>query len=212
MIYVQGPDVVFRKVDECDLADLAELRSEEWRNFHRVRFVGDRDQADWFDSTRGSHDQIHLVAIRDYDAVPFGMEQMVGVRYGVFSLTNVDWISRVATATWGVFKGHRGHGLGKKIVAAGVEVAFQVFNLRRIECEILAHNLPSIQVAVAAGFECEGVKRQAVWKPGGYVNSHVFGLLRDGHTNAGDCVPLSELSASQDGPSEEEAISEEVIV
>jgi len=221
VIAVMGPNVVFRKVDECDLGHLAEIRNDEWMSFHKVRLVGGQDQLDWFDKTRNANDQLHFVAMRldeamaervpyhgaRYDAMLAGGDP----RFGVFSLTNIDWLSRVATATWGVFKQHRGHGLGKRLVEAGVALGFQLFNLHRMECEILENNKASLAVAAAAGFEREGLKRRCVWKPDGYLDSYVLGILSEDTEAMARCVPVSTLETDADAPGGDE-VAKEVVV
>jgi len=97
--------------------------------------------------------------------------------FGLYILDNIDWINRSYSMSYGVFKAERGNGYGSKLVQAGVDFSFEVMNFRRIECEVLANNLPSVRCVEKAGFVQEGVKRKAVYRCGNDINSVVYGIL-----------------------------------
>lgn len=71
----------------------------------------------------------------------------------------------------------RGQGLGVEACGALVAHGFQALNLNRIQCGTFATNAGMISTARKLGFEQEGVRRQAAFKDGSYVDVVEFGLL-----------------------------------
>ena len=60
---------------------------------------------------------------------------------------------------------------------------FKALNLRRIGCGTYANNIGMQRVAKALGMKKEGIRRQAVFKNGQYVDLIEYGLLRDEYKN-----------------------------
>jgi RimJ/RimL family protein N-acetyltransferase len=99
-------------------------------------------------------------------------------RVGLFIIDGLDWPNGSCGLSWGVFKDCRRKGYGTTLVQVGVDFCFEVLNLRRVECEILHFNVPSMRCADKAGFVHEGTKRQTVFRCGQEIHSHIYGLLR----------------------------------
>ena len=51
--------------------------------------------------------------------------------------------------------------------------------MHRIDAEVLVNNIASQKVADFAGYIKEGLRRQVSWKCGKYIDSIVYGLLRE---------------------------------
>ena len=60
---------------------------------------------------------------------------------------------------------------------------FEALNLRRIGCGTYANNIGMQRVAIAIGMKKEGVRRQAIFKDGQYLDLIEYGLLRDEYKN-----------------------------
>jgi RimJ/RimL family protein N-acetyltransferase len=73
----------------------------------------------------------------------------------------------------------RGQGLGEEACRAIITHGFRALNLHRIECGTFATNRGMISTATRLGFTQEGVKRQAIFKEGAYIDVVQFGLLVD---------------------------------
>lgn len=165
-------NIDLRKLREDDLNLLFALKSESWGSTHRISILTMEDQVRWYKSLDPDvHCPKNLVLV----ASPVKS----GERIGIFKIFNIDWVSRTADVAWDVFKSYRKKGYGKKLVSAGSSFCFNVFNLHRLNCEILDINVPSSKCAIHAGFKKEGVKRQSVIKYGRYTDSIVYGLLAD---------------------------------
>lgn len=98
---------------------------------------------------------------------------------GNIALQRINWIHRSAQfaillgdrGQWG-----RGHGLeaGRLIVRHG----FAAMNLNRIECGTYETNVGMRKLAAALGMREEGVRREAAWKDGRFLDVVQFGVLR----------------------------------
>lgn len=167
----QTQDLIFRKVNQYDLDDLLRFKKDSWAFTHHVSFLNECDQQKFFQSNQGDVTQpnnvIFVACESNFDPI------------GIFWVKNIDYISRSADASWGLYSPFRGKKLGYKLVKGGSNICFQVLNLRRISCEILSNNIASMKCAVSAGFVQEGTKRESVFKQGKYVDSMVFGLLSE---------------------------------
>ena len=71
----------------------------------------------------------------------------------------------------------RGKGLGEEACRALISHGFKALNLRRIQCGTLATNHGMVALALKLGFVQEGVRTQAAFKSGAYVDVVEFGLL-----------------------------------
>ena len=74
---------------------------------------------------------------------------------------------------------NRGKGLGTFAVKALCYHGFYNLNLHRIEIVTLSSNLRAQRVYEKVGFVREGVKRQARYKDGAFVDAYMYSLLKD---------------------------------
>jgi putative acetyltransferase len=72
----------------------------------------------------------------------------------------------------------QGRGIGRRLLAALLDLADNYLGLIRVELEVLADNAPAIRLYESAGFEHEGRKRSAVLRQGQYVDVLVMARLR----------------------------------
>ena len=97
--------------------------------------------------------------------------------YGGFNLYSHDRIARVAGVSG--FTALKKLGYPELLWQTGVDYLFEVFNLHRLETEVLAYNIPSLKLCVEyTGFQIEGVKKESCYKLGRYHDSIQLGLLR----------------------------------
>ena len=161
-----------RKLCKGDLCHLKKLKDESWFATHTVAIVNKCDQHRWFESLDTNvGNPRNLMMIAECDGTPVG----------IFKISSVEWINRTADVAWDIFQEERGKGLGKRLVAAGVDFCFSILNLRRLDAEILENNAPSQKCAEAAGFELEGRRKKAVHcreAKDSYVDSLIYGCIR----------------------------------
>ena len=73
----------------------------------------------------------------------------------------------------------RNRGIGTFAVSEMLKHGFGDMNLNRIELEVLASNSRAIHLYHKLGFSEEGLKRQAAYKEGSYVDVICMALLRE---------------------------------
>lgn len=74
---------------------------------------------------------------------------------------------------------YRAHGVGNALMAAMVEWARPHPVIRRIELTVFIHNRRAINLYLKHGFVFEGVKKQAYFKYGQYVDAYAMALVFD---------------------------------
>jgi RimJ/RimL family protein N-acetyltransferase len=142
---------------------LLDLKNESWWGTHTALFANMRDQKRWFENLG---DKQVFTAVRDEPV-------------GVCVLSDMDPISRKASISGSIFKEFRNNDIPRTAFEAGVDFAFEMFNLNRLEAEVLECNYSAQLLEVKIlGFVIEGKKRMAVYKAGRYYDSIVLGLLR----------------------------------
>lgn len=172
-------NLVFRKVERQDLKRLLLLKRETWPVTHTTAILNMEDQERWFESLdHDVHCPRNLVLIIERPAKT-AEDTLYEAQIGVFKIFNINYVNCSANVAWDVFRSMRGQGLGKVLVRGGVRFCVEVLGLRRLDAEILVHNKVSEKCALAAGFVKEGVRRQAVFKSGGCVDSVIYGYLRE---------------------------------
>lgn len=164
-----------RKIEKEDLPSLSVLKGESWMSTHQKSILNKENQEAWFGNLDNNpHSPSSLILI----AETVSPHMAISNNIGCFKISDIDYINRSANVGWDIFEKHRGKGLGKRLVVAGSTFCFDILNLRRLDAEILSTNKPSQKCAISAGFEQEGVRREAIHKPDGYVDSQIWGLLK----------------------------------
>ena len=163
----------FRKLEEYDLDLLLSLKRESWFGTHSVSFLNRAAQKKWFDSldNHPTHPSNLILTVADEHA-NYGT-------VGFFKIFNISWQNRSADVGWDVLLPHRGKGHGHKIVKGGSNLCFELLNLRRLNAEILSSNVASRRCAETAGYVLEGTKRAAVERDYVYIDSQMWGLLKN---------------------------------
>lgn len=97
---------------------------------------------------------------------------------GIGAEPHDDILAGSAEVGW--WLGHRFWGRGITAVAASrfIEYCFQDLGLDRVEAGVMRSNPASARVAEKAGFQLEGVAKQAYLKNGERIDRLLFGLVR----------------------------------
>lgn len=102
---------------------------------------------------------------------------------GHVGLYNID--HRVSAAEFAIMLGDKnswGKGLGTTITREVVRYGFDWLKLNRIELSVLTTNPRAMHIYSSIGFNQEGVKRQAQYKNGQYLDVQLMAILRDEFT------------------------------
>jgi len=98
---------------------------------------------------------------------------------GNIGLLDIDWIAR--SANFVILLGDKAYwnkGVGSDAGLALVRYGFERLNFHRIYCGTSADNLGMQGLARRLGMQPEGIRRQAAYKMGRYVDLMDFGVLR----------------------------------
>ncbi|MEU1267029.1 GNAT family protein [Streptomyces sp. NPDC005799] len=90
-----------------------------------------------------------------------------------------EWDPGARSCTFRTLIGPRGRGRGVGTEATRLVVAhgFEQLGLHRIQLEAYGHNRRALHVYEKVGFVLEGVRREAAWRDGVWVDEVVMGLL-----------------------------------
>ena len=158
-------NINLKRIELDDLQTLLDLKATTWNTTHSVTMNNIEQQRRWYDSIKSN--EYYMKAIQDSKWI------------GMFKVNNINSIDRTGDVGWDVLEEFRGQKLSLPIIQCGVDFCFNLLNLNRLNCEILENNPASIKSAEKAGFKKEGCKRQAVYRSGKYIDSYVYGLLRN---------------------------------
>lgn len=173
-MYTHKSGVRLRKIEQRDLKALLELKQESWWGTHNTTFANMDDQQRWYESLGCG--TLVVIAEKKLDTVHDDWSTPVGV--GIYS--DIDWIGRSLRISGSIYKEHRKPEIVQGAFAAGLDYAFEILNMRRVEAEVLETNVPAQKLEIDyLGFKVEGRRRKAVYKCGGYYDSIMLGMLRD---------------------------------
>lgn len=161
-------DLTLRKANENDLKDMLELKLEAHSNHHRIALINETDQIKWFNS-------LDQEVYQPKNLVLIGVDSNINV--GVFFISNINYINGTGDVGIDIYEKHRKKGLGTKLMKSGINFCRQILNLRKLNAEILEHNVASIKVCEKSGFVYEGTKIKQIYKQGKYIDSLLYGLL-----------------------------------
>lgn len=165
-MYQHKNGIVFRKLEEDDLPSILLLKQESWWGTHRTPIVNSVDQSRWFKTIPDN--SLYMTAMKDNELV------------GIAGYTNIDWLSRTLDISGSIVRESRVPDIIKSAFAAGVDFAFEMLNMHRLNAEVLESHVAAYSLETNfLGFQVEGVKRKAVYKCGRYYDSFVLGLLRE---------------------------------
>lgn len=160
---------------ELELADIETINP--WRNDPELighllapfRYISVETDKRWFDNYMANRaNTVRCAIVTD-----------CGKLVGIVSLIGIDYISRRAELAVMIGKNEdRMQGAGSFAVNEMLKHAFKNLNLRRLELQVLEDNLRAQHVYEKAGFVLEGVRREAVYKNGKYLNCKMYAILR----------------------------------
>lgn len=170
MIYGEG--VRLRAIERSDLPTFV-----RWFNDPEVRQfllmyapMSMAMEERWFEN-RLNRENDHLFAVE-------AQVNETWVHVGNVGLHQIDWKNRLAS--FGIALGEKAYwnrGFGTAATRTIVRFAFAELNLHRVELEVFESNLQAMRCYEKAGFQREGVRRQAFFRDGRYHDLHVMAIL-----------------------------------
>lgn len=152
----------------------------EWRRDRELiellgapyRYIGSEADEVWFESYLAHRSNTIRCAIID--------DHNGDAPIGLVTLAGIDWVSRRAVLH--IMIGHmskRGKGAGTFAVGEMLRHAFEDMGLHRVELDVLADNHVARRVYERAGFKCEGIRREAAYKSGRWVDLVHMAILTE---------------------------------
>lgn len=165
-MYKHKNGISFRKVSISDIEFLYHLKEDTLWGVHETFMKNMEDQKRWIENLDESKEMFFTIWYEKE-------------RFGVFSYTNIDLYHRCCRYSGsGTRKGSKKQ-LAFNALECGIDFAFEILNLNRIEADIIAYNVPSLKLNLNLGLKIEGTRKKAVYKSGVYYDSHLVAMLRE---------------------------------
>jgi len=116
-----------------------------------------------------------------YNLVAVAGDRVVGM-LGLDTFPNKPRRRHVGTIGISVHDEWQGKGVGTALMRAGLDLADNWLNLRRLELEVYADNEAAIHLYERFAFELEGTLRQHAFRDGHYVDSKMMARLHPSHS------------------------------
>lgn len=130
-----------------------------------------------FEFTKLSDDNNLVLAIRKIDSIEYDYNDRSTI--GRVSLENINYVNQTAELKIFLKNGCTGKGIAYKACNMIIEHGFQQLNLNRIYAGTLENNIGFQKLADKLGMKREGVRQQAVYKNGKFVDVIEYGLLKE---------------------------------
>ena len=166
-------DVFLTPLDESDIDSL-----HEWQNSPDLRdlTMGFRfpiqksSVKEWLQSIKEENSKSRIVfAIR-----------LKKIIVGTISLHNIEQYQRKSQL--GIYigaKAQRGNGIGFISTSLLLDYAFNGLDFRKVNLEVIESNANAALLYERIGFQKEGTKRQEYFIDGKYIDTNLYGILRD---------------------------------
>ncbi len=102
-----------------------------------------------------------------------------GVLAGAIGFHSIDWANRSTSLGYWLAPALQGRGIMTQSCRAMVSIALREYDLNRVEIQVATGNHKSAAIPQRLGFEQEGIKRQAEWLNGRFVDHAVYSLLAE---------------------------------
>lgn len=177
MKYITKNNILLTEVAAEHLFKMKELKDETWMDTNNTTIVNIDDQIRWLNRLQVDPTRLYLIALYKIDDT--------FKEVGVIKIDKIDHINRSCSIGRDIFPeyrdrlGHALYGFSILLPQASIEVAFDLLNLNRIECEILETNRLALKCAKIIGMTKEAVKREAAYKNGQWINSICYSILKN---------------------------------
>ena len=121
---------------------------------------------------------IESMMVRRSDLVIFVIEDETRNAIGTCQLVNINWLHRGAELQIWIAPEAQGRGLGILAIRQLCDFGFADLGLHRISLNVWATNLRAIRVHEKAGFQREGLLKEAAFVDGRFEDVVVMGLVR----------------------------------
>ena len=169
---LRGERVILRGRQDSDLPLLEAEIYEDVLTWTRS------DNRPWRPLSGGHDASPYRVLDPKFDPAVFSVVELASDELaGDAVLWGVDLHNRSAHLGLTLRPAFRGRGLGSDVVRVLCRYGFELRGLHRLQVETLADNEAMLHAATQAGFAREGLRRQAGWVNGEFVDEVILGQL-----------------------------------
>lgn len=138
-------------------------------NYHNVYPMTKDEAIEYINTLHKCRDKL-VFAIWDYTSCE---------HIGNISLQNIDMLNRSAELAIiiGLYE-YWGKGYATEACQLIIEHGFKALGLRRISCATFSNNIGMQKLAEKLGFQQEGVRREAAYKNGEWLDIIEYGMLK----------------------------------
>lgn len=162
-----------REIEKKDMPTVNKWRNEPElisRLGATYRYINPVVDEKWFDSYMASRNSAVRCAIVDDE------QDLI---LGMISLVSIDHLNQTGELHLMIGeKENRGKGIGTFAINEMLHHAFCNYNLNRIELTVLEDNIPAQHLYEKVGFVREGMKREARFKDGKFINMYIYSILK----------------------------------
>jgi RimJ/RimL family protein N-acetyltransferase len=172
IIFLKGPRIELRALTESDLTQdyMQWLNDDEvCRNNSHAIFPNTEQKMREYFARLNNQKEVVLAIIHTES----------GRHIGNVSLQNINWVAR--NAEFAILMGDKnfwGSGYGEEAAKLIVEYGFERLNLHRIYCGTFEGNESMKKLAKKLSMQQEGLRREAFFKNGSYINVYEYGVLK----------------------------------
>lgn len=171
--FLEGNQIFLRSLEEKDISG----DYPNWLNDRQVNYYNSRGRF-----------PISLKKVKDYVLFSQTTETALilaivwkesGLHIGNISLQNINWIDR--NAEFAILLGNKdfwGKGVGVEAGNLIIKHGFYELNLHRIYCGTSSENIAMQKLAMKLQMKQEGLRKEALFKNGRYVDIVEYGVLK----------------------------------
>ena len=172
IVFLRSARLYLRPLEEADLDRCQRWINDPdvWSTLHMCRPMDAKAEKMWWDNQDRSSPpkSLNLAIVLKESHRHIGNAGIIGI----------DWINR--SAETGTLIGEKdcwGNGYATEAKQAVLKYAFDTLNMHRMGSQVLATNEASVRHLTGHGYVKEGIRRQAMFRNGQWVDLHVYGLL-----------------------------------
>jgi [ribosomal protein S5]-alanine N-acetyltransferase len=175
-IFLESNQLYLRALEERDLKN----EYSQWLNDQEV--VQFNSHGRFPTNERKLQDYLHFTQTTNNALILAIIAKDTEMHIGNISLQNINWIDR--NAEFAILLGNKkywGKNIGEEAGKLIVQHGFFVLNLHRIYCGTSSENIGMQKLALKLQMQQEGLRKEAMFKNGKYVDILEYGVLKSNY-------------------------------